>query len=75
VTDDVLDATEIAADLGKHPSDGLLDKSTYVSLYGLDEAIARARGYAEEAVAALREAGVDAPALIALASYVVKRKK
>ena len=75
VTDDVLDATATAADLGKHPSDGSLDKSTYVSLYGLDEAIARARGYAEEAVAALREAGVDAPALIALASYVVKRKK
>jgi len=75
VTDDILDATEIAADLGKHPSDGLLDKSTYVSLFGLDEAIARAREYAEEAAAALRGTGVDAPALIALASYVVKRKK
>ena len=74
VTDDILDATEIAADLGKHPSDGLLDKSTYVSLYGLEEAITRARVYAEEAVAALRGAGVDAPALIALASYIVERK-
>ena len=75
VTDDVLDATEIAADLGKHPSDGLLDKSTYVSLYGLEEAIARARVHAEDAAAALRGAGVDAPELIALASYVVERKR
>ena len=75
VTDDILDATQIAADLGKHPSDGLLDKSTYVSLYGLEEAIARARAHAEEAVTALRGARLDAPALIALASYVVERKR
>ena len=75
VTDDILDASEIAADLGKHPSDGLLDKSTYVSLYGLEEAIARARVHAEDAAAALRGAGVEAPALIALASYVVERKR
>ena len=75
VTDDILDATEVAADLGKHPSDGVLDKSTYVSLYGLEEAMKRARVHAEEATEALRGAGVDAPALIALASYVVERRK
>ncbi len=75
VTDDILDATEVAADLGKHPSDGLLDKSTYVSLYGLEEAMKRARVHAEEAREALRGAGVDAPALIALASYVVERRR
>ena len=75
VTDDILDATEVAADLGKNPSDGLLDKSTYVSLYGLEEAMKRARVHAEEAREALRGAGVDAPALIALASYVVERRK
>ena len=75
VTDDVLDATEVAADLGKHPSDGVLDKSTYVSLYGLEEAMKRARVHAEEATEALRGAGLDATALIALASYVVERRK
>jgi geranylgeranyl pyrophosphate synthase len=75
VTDDILDATEMAADLGKNPSDGLLDKSTYVSSYGLEEATHRARVYAEEAAAALRGAGVDAPALRALASYTVERKR
>ena len=75
VTDDILDATELAADLGKHPSDDLLDKSTYVSLYGLEEAMKRARIHAKEATEALRGAGVDAPALLALASYVVERRK
>jgi geranylgeranyl pyrophosphate synthase len=75
VTDDILDATAVAADLGKHPSDGVLDKSTYVSLYGLEEATRRARVLAEEATEALRGAGIDAPALIALASYVVERKR
>lgn len=75
VTDDVLDATQVASELGKHPSDDLLDKSTYVSLYGLAEAMKRARLHAEEATQALRGAGVDAPALIALASYVVERRR
>ena len=75
VTDDILDATEVAEDLGKHPSDDVLDKSTYVSLYGLEEAMKRARVHAQEATEALRRAGLDAPALIALASYVVERRK
>ena len=75
VTDDILDATEVAADLGKHPSDGLLDKSTYVSLYGLEEAMERARSLTEEASEALRSAGIDAPELVALASYVVERRR
>ena len=74
VTDDILDTTEVAADLGKHPSDRLLDKSTYVALYGLDEATKRARVLTEEAYEALRGAGIDAPELIALASYVIERK-
>ena len=75
VTDDILDATGRAAELGKHPSDGLFDKSTYVSLYGLEEAIRRAQELKDDATDALRGAGIDAPALIALASYVVERRK
>ncbi len=75
VTDDIQDATGGAADLGKHPSDSLLDKSTYVSLYGLEEAIRRAQELTDDATEALRRAGIDAPALIALASYVVERKR
>jgi geranylgeranyl diphosphate synthase type II len=75
VTDDILDATALAADLGKHPSDSLLDKSTYVALYGLEKATERARALAEDASDALRRTGIEAPALTALAAYVVERKK
>lgn len=75
VTDDVLDATASAGDLGKHPSDEALGKSTYVSLYGLEEAGRRARELVAEAGTALRAGGVEAPALEALAEYVVERRR
>ena len=74
VTDDILDETSSAAALGKNPSDGLLAKSTYVSLHGVEEAARRARTLAEEAVEALRTARIGAPELIALAHYLVERK-
>ncbi len=75
VTDDILDETSSAADLGKNPSDGLLDKSTYVSLHGVEEALRRARTLADEALEALRGAAIEAPELAALARYVVERKR
>ena len=75
VTDDILDETSSAADLGKNPSDGLLDKSTYVSLHGIEEALRRARALADEALEALRAAAIEAPELAALARYVVERKR
>ena len=75
VTDDILDETSSAADLGKNPSDGLLDKSTYVSLHGVEEALRRARTLADEALEALRAAAIEAPELAALARYVVERKR
>lgn len=74
IADDILDATQSAETLGKNPSDAALEKSTYVALYGLEEARARARAQVDEALAALAEAGVDAPALEALARYVVERR-
>jgi len=74
ITDDILDATSSAETLGKNPSDNELDKSTYVSLYGLDEATRRAAEQVDAALGAVGEAGVDAPALEALARYVVERK-
>ena len=73
--DDILDATASAETLGKNPSDAELEKSTYVSLYGLEEAGRRARAQVDEARAALRDAGLDAPALEALAGFVVERAK
>ena len=75
IADDILDATASAEALGKNPSDAELDKSTYVSLYGLDEARLRARSQIDEALAALTAAHIDSPALEALARYVVERGK
>jgi len=75
IADDILDATASAEALGKNPSDEELDKSTYVSLYGLDEARVRARGQIDEALTALTEAEIESPALEALARYVVERGK
>jgi geranylgeranyl pyrophosphate synthase len=74
-TDDLLDGTASAADLGKHPSDAQLDKSTYVSLHGVAESELRARALTQEAVEALRVAQFDAPELVALGHYVVERKR
>jgi geranylgeranyl pyrophosphate synthase len=75
IADDILDATSSAETLGKNPSDAELDKSTYVSLYGLDEARIRASEQVDTAIAALAEAGIQAPALVALAGYIVQREK
>lgn len=75
ITDDVLDATASAAELGKKPSDGMLEKSTYVSLYGLDEARRRGENQVARALAFLERGGVDAPPLWALARYVTERRR
>ncbi len=75
IADDILDATESADTLGKNPSDVALDKSTYVALYGLPNARERAREQVGLALRALDEARLEAPALRALAAYVVEREK
>jgi geranylgeranyl diphosphate synthase, type II len=75
IADDVLDATSSAEILGKNPSDAALEKSTYVSLHGLDAARQRAREIVSAALEALDAARVDAPALTGLAHYVVERDR
>jgi geranylgeranyl pyrophosphate synthase len=74
IADDILDATQQAETLGKNPSDVALGKSTYVSLHGLSAARALAKAESERATSALSRAGLQAPALVALAAYVVERK-
>ena len=74
IADDVLDATATAEELGKRPSDADLDKSTYVSLHGLEGARRLARAETDAALEALEAAGVAAPALHALAAYIVERR-
>jgi len=75
IADDILDATQSAETLGKNPSDAALEKSTYVALYGLDEARRRAEAEVQRALDALDAARLDAPMLAALAHYVVDRQK
>ncbi len=75
IADDILDATQSAAVLGKNPSDEALSKSTYVGVHGLEEARRRAEGQVSEALGALADAGLEAPALEALARYVVERER
>jgi geranylgeranyl pyrophosphate synthase len=74
IADDILDATQSAETLGKNPSDEALEKSTYVALYGLDEARRRAGDQVEQAVAALRDNRLESPVLEAIAGYVVERR-
>ena len=75
IADDLLDATSTAQDLGKNPSDAALGKSTYVTLFGVEEAGRRANVLVETAVSALKKGGLQAPELEALARYIVERKK
>jgi geranylgeranyl pyrophosphate synthase len=75
IADDVLDATSTTAALGKTAGrDAALGKSTYPALLGVEGAIARAAGLAEEARSALEASALLTPELARLASFVVDRK-
>ncbi|MBT8395929.1 MAG: polyprenyl synthetase family protein [Gemmatimonadetes bacterium] len=75
IADDVLDATASAKELGKNPSDADLGKSTYVSLFGVQEAGRKAGELVSAGVTALREGGLESRELEALAHYIVERKR
>jgi geranylgeranyl pyrophosphate synthase len=74
ITDDVLDVTAESAVLGKTAGkDAYHGKSTYPTFFGVEGSMRMARERAAEAVCALRSGDVHAPALEALATYVVER--
>jgi geranylgeranyl diphosphate synthase, type II len=74
IADDILDCTASSADLGKTAGkDENAGKATYPALFGLDGARVLARERAEQAVQALRRAGIASPPLEALARFVVER--
>lgn len=74
VWDDVLDVAGDTAVMGKTAgSDEAHEKSTYVSLLGLDEARQYARKLSDEAVKALRPLTVDTDILQQFARFCVER--
>jgi farnesyl diphosphate synthase len=74
VADDVLDSTSSSAVLGKTAGlDRARQKSTYVSVLGVDGARQEARRLADRAVAALEAARLADGALVSLARYIVER--
>ncbi len=74
VADDVLDATADAARLGKTPGkDAAQGKLTYVAVYGLEAARAKARELEAEALAHLAALGAAGTPLAALGRFVVNR--
>jgi geranylgeranyl diphosphate synthase, type II len=74
ITDDLLDVTASAADIGKTPGkDARARKATYPALYGLESARARAQSVYEEACAALDPIERPTPMLRAFARLVLER--
>jgi geranylgeranyl diphosphate synthase type II len=75
ITDDLLDVTATAEDLGKTPGkDARARKATYPSIYGLDAARERAHAVHQEALAALDELPAPAPTLHAIADFILHRR-
>ncbi len=75
IVDDVLDATEGAAQLGKTAGkDQAAHKATYVSIHGLERAREMARGLLADALGALSPFGARAALLADLARLIVERR-
>ncbi len=76
ITDDLLDVTASAEDLGKTPGkDARSRKATYPALHGLEAARALAREVFERACAALDSLDRPAPMLRGVARLVLERRK
>jgi geranylgeranyl diphosphate synthase type II len=75
ITDDLLDVTATAEDLGKTPGkDARARKATYPSIYGLDAAHERARAVYAQTCAALYELKRPAPLLGSITSLILNRR-
>lgn len=75
ITDDILDVTSTTEELGKPVgSDAKNEKSTYVSLYGLEAAQALAAKTCDEAMQCLEPFGEKAWALREITKLMCKRK-
>jgi geranylgeranyl pyrophosphate synthase len=75
ITDDLLDVTATAEDLGKTPGkDARSSKATYPALYGLDATRERAQAAYNEACSALDELERPMPTLRAIAEVILERR-
>ncbi len=76
IVDDILDVTATTAELGKPAgSDASMDKTTFVTLYGLDGARALSIRHNQAALDALHGFGEEAAFLRLLADDLLQRKK
>ena len=76
IIDDILDVTATTAELGKPAgSDASMDKTTFVTLYGLQGARALAEDHNRAALDALQGFGEEAALLRLLADDLLQRKK
>ena len=74
VVDDILDVTSSQVKHGKPiASDILNEKTTYVSLLGLDQAKAYANEFYHQALRAIKPLPHDTSVLVALAEYILHR--
>lgn len=74
IKDDILDVTGTQEELGKMPgSDLLQDKSTYISLLGMDSSVEKLNRLTTDAIEILASFGKKAEPLIDLAHYIQKR--
>lgn len=74
ITDDLLDVTASAKDLGKTPGkDARSKKATYPALYGIESARQRALRVHQEASAALERLGRPTVLLQAIADFILQR--
>lgn len=76
IVDDILDVTATTAELGKPAgSDASMDKTTFVTLYGLEGARTLAEDHNRAALDALQGFGEEAAFLRVLADDLLQRKK
>jgi geranylgeranyl pyrophosphate synthase len=75
ITDDLLDVTATAEDLGKTPGkDERASKATYPALYGLEAARSRAEEAYREACAALDRIAKPTDLLKSIATFILERR-
>ncbi len=76
IVDDVLDVTQTSEQLGKTAGkDTAAEKATYPALFGIEKSREKADSLVKNALACLDPFGSKADALMALARYLVERKK